>query len=199
MRARRGHRVEPGGVAHDVQEDLRDLRAAPEEPEVQLFLEPGHLLVSSSGLAVAAVVASALVVTLHDPSLRRGGLCHFLLPRPPPGRPPSPLFGVPALRALLQAFLAEGTDPARLRASLVGAACPGWADEGQRSVAAENLAVARAALASARVPIGDEDVGGSRGRKLCYLTRKDQLLVFKTDSIRRSDWFPALPPDGGAT
>jgi chemotaxis protein CheD len=178
-------------------EDLRGLRAAREAPEVQLFLEPGHLLISGAGLAVGAVVASALVVTLHDPERERGGLCHFLRPRPPPGHASSPLFGEPALRALLGAFLADGSPPARLSASLVGAACPDWATPGERALVLENLAVARAALARAGVAIHDEDVGGSRGRKLCYLTRQNQLLVLKTDEIRRSDWFPPLLPNGG--
>jgi len=174
-------------------EDLRGLRAITEEPDVKVFLEPGHLLVSHGSLAVGAVVASALVVTLYDGELRRGGLCHFLFPRPPPGYDASPLFGEPAVGALIRAFLKGGSPPSRLAASLVGAACPTWADRAQRAISEENLAVARAVIASAGVVVADEDVGGTRGRKLWYMTRLNQLLVLKTDAVRGSDWFPPLP------
>jgi chemotaxis protein CheD len=177
-------------------EDLRGLRAVPEEPEVKLILEPGHLLVSGASLAVGAVVASALVVTVYDPELRRGGLCHFLLPRPPPGRDGSPIYGASAVGALLRAFLKEGSPARRLSASLVGAACPSWADREQQELVAGNLEVARSTIAGAGVPICDEDVGGTRGRKLCFLTSLNQLLVFKTDAIRRADWFPPPPRTG---
>ncbi len=166
---------------------LRQLRAPSDRVQVGF----GHVLVSGPPLALAAVVTSTVAVTLYDPHSARGGMCHFLQPRVPPGAPATPVFAAPALAALLRAF--SDAAPERLSAGVYGGACPRWASLEQAETARENVRAARELLGRRGVAIADEDVGGERGRRVGYLTSTNEVAVLKTDAVRQGDWFPALP------
>jgi chemotaxis protein CheD len=188
--------MSPRADDRDGGRDFRELRRERAAPQVQLVLEPGHLLVPARPTAVGAVCASSVVVTIFDPAHGRGGLCHFLRPRPGAGAPATPIFGLPATLALLRELCTGGSAPAALRAGIYGGAAPDWASPAERALALANVAVAETVLARRGVPIVDVDTGGSRGRKLGYLTGTNEIVVVKTDAIRRSDWFPSLGSRG---
>lgn len=173
--------------------DFETLRHPKDPPDAQIFLEPGNILIPVSSTAIGAVVASTVVVTMFDPFAKRGGLCHFLRPRHLPPQEPTPIFGFPAILALLQEFLRAGSPVPSLMAGLYGGSSPDWANTEQRQVAQDNIEIAQEVLNKKKVPIVDIDVGGSRGRKLWFLSGTNEVLIAKTDAIRRSDWFPILP------
>ncbi len=175
----------------DQENDFRALRIEKVPPSGHDYLEPGHILIPDLTMAIAVVVASSVVVTLFDPHRKQGGLCHFLRPAPPPSHPSTPLYGLPAIHALYAHF----KDSPGLRIGIYGGAFPDWADDHQRRLSLENVAIVQDYLAQKNAPITDTNVGGNRGRKIGYVTGTNEILVAKTDSIRRTDWYPALPKD----
>jgi chemotaxis protein CheD len=178
--------------------DHQRRRRASEAPGERLFLDPGHLLIPVEPLGVGVVVTSTVLVTIFDPVQQRGGLCHFVRPRPVGTQRPTPLFGNAAVRALMKEFGSKG-DNGRLLVGLYGGACPAIATPAQRKLAAANLDMAREQLQAGGLVLADADVGGDRARKLWYHTGTNELLVLKTTSVRKSDWFPALAQVGGRT
>jgi chemotaxis protein CheD len=173
--------------------DWRRRRHAPHAPDERMFLPPGHLLVPAEPLGVGVVVTSTVLLTFYDPLLRRGGLCHFVRPRPVGAQRRTALFGTAAVPRLVAAF--AGAER-RLLIGLYGGACPAWATGPQHKLAAANLALACELLQHHRLAPAEADVGGERARKLWYHTGTNELLVLKTSSVRRTDWFPGLHPAG---
>lgn len=178
--------------------DFASMRRTMEIPEIQTFIRPGNVLVPPDHTAVAAVVASSVVLTVFDEEAHRGGLAHFLRPAQGKGHAPTPFFGLPACMALLNWFFDGGTKSSRLIAGVYGGAWPEWASSAQREQARLNTQVVRDVLRKKGVRLFDEDVGGHRGRKIIYMTGTNEIGIVKTDSIRQSDWFPPLPGESEA-
>ncbi len=176
-------------------QNLRDEQNGPSETYI---LEPGNVLIPDSNIAVVTVIASSVVVTIYDVELRRGGVCHFIRPLPEEDQAPTPLFGLPAVVALMNGFISLGSDVKDLRANIYGGAWPAWANVRQREIARGNVEISRDAILKKKISIHDEDVGGRRGRKLIYLSGTDEVAIIKTTQVRKSDWFPPLPDSEGA-
>lgn len=172
------------------------LRRPRDTPESQVMAAPGNVFVPRSSMAIAAVVSSSIVVTVYDPKIKRGGLCHFIRPRPPSRTTATALYGLSATLAILQEFINEGAIPKRLKVGMYGGACPEWATPQQRQIAQENIEIVREVMKRKGITIFDEDVGGSRGRKILFLTGSNEIAIIKTDAIRRTDWFPSLKIPG---
>ena len=168
------------------------MRQPPNEPEENLILSKGSVLVPLQNVGVVAVVASAVVVTLYDPTRSRGGLCHFIRPRPPVAEKASPLYGLPACVALINGLVSQGSQLVNLRAGVYGGAWPEGADAASRELARANVAVACDVMKRKGIPVVDTDVGGARARKILYRTQSDEIVIFKTDKVRSGDWFPDI-------
>lgn len=176
--------------------DFNSMRSDSPRPKSRVILPPGNLMVPDENLAVAAVVASAVVVTLFDIEKSKGGVCHFIKPWPKADEVPTPVFGLPACAALISEFVNRGSKPESLKVGIYGGAWPEWANAEQRKLSRENIEVVRDVMAKKKIKITDEDVGGSRGRKIVYVTRSNEIAVVKTDSIRNSDWYPEISLKG---
>lgn len=152
---------DPAGI------DFSTLRGPRAQVEARVMLELGHLLIPRSHMAVGAIVTSTVVVTVFCKEETRGGLCHYAYPRPRSGAPATPMYGLPALAALLQGFVDAGPS---LRVGLYGGAHPEWADRSQRALARGNVEIAQQVMQRKGIPITELDVGGTSGRKLLFLT-----------------------------
>ncbi|HEX7049014.1 MAG TPA: chemotaxis protein CheD [Longimicrobiales bacterium] len=149
----------------------------------------GAVVVRSSDLKVGDTTAtlvtlglgSCVAVALHDPEAQVGGLAHFLLPEPHPGRPVEPpgRFASTGIPRLIEMLEANAADRRRIRARLIGGASmfPSLASEGTRTMGERNIAAARAALAKARIPVVGEDVGGVYGRSVYFRVADGRVLV----------------------
>lgn len=179
-------------MRQDDAQSFGHLRQPRNTPRHKIVLAPGSVLIPNDNLAVIAVVASAVVVTMYDRELKHGGLCHFIRAMPPAGQSPRPVYGLAACAALLNGFLELGSSPANLWVGLYGGAIPEWANATQREVARGNIEVVRDVMQRKGVRIEDEDVGGSRARKLLYQTASNEIAVVKTMNVRNNDWFPAF-------
>jgi chemotaxis protein CheD len=151
------------------------------------YLNPGFLYVAEQPTALRTVLGSCVSVCLHDKRLRYGGMNHFLLPESPE-RERTGRYGRPAIQALLRAFIDFGSHKPDLVAHLVGGA--GMAVDSQsQKIGQMNAQIARDLLNRYGIPIVSEDVGGVIGRKVLFLTERNQLVVFKLDKIREADFY----------
>jgi len=169
------------------------MRTGIPKPTSRVILPPGNLLIPDGNIAVAVVVASATVLTLFDTKLKKGGIGHFVRPRPEKGEKPTAIFGLPACIALIGEFIKLGSDIENIQAGIYGGAFPDWANAEQRKLSRENVDVVRDVMSKKNIKIIDEDVGGFRGRKIVYLTSSNDIAVVKTDAVRDTDWYPQLP------
>ena len=156
------------------------------EESVQLFLEPGAILLAQQDSTIRTVLGSCVSVCLWDRELLVGGMNHFLYPRPALHEQPTARFGAAATLYLLKMMLRVGCEIENLVAQMYGGSFP----EGASGVdiGLENIAVARAVLAKKKVPIVSEDVGGTMGRKVVFDITSGHAVVYKVHRLRRNDW-----------
>jgi chemotaxis protein CheD len=137
----------------------------------ELYLHPGEIFASAQPHRVTTILGSCVSVCLLDPRHGVAGLNHFLLPHAPASAEPSPRYGDVAMDVLVHRMLALGARRDALVAKVFGGAnvLHAFADDAQH-IGAANVELAREALARYGIPIGAEDVGGVRGRKLVLST-----------------------------
>ena len=147
--------AEPGGV---MPEDTRERR----------FLQPGHLIVSPHPVAITTILGSCVAVCLWDAKRGVGGMNHFMLPIPVTSHAASPRFGNVAMEQLLARVHAEGGRTGSLRAKVYGGAS--MFRDGTNHLGARNGELAIAFLRRVAIPVVEQDLGGTRGRKLVFHT-----------------------------
>ena len=138
-------------------------------------VERGEATIATYGLG------SCVACVLHDPVAGAGGLAHILLPSSTLARDQSnpAKFPETAVPLLVSELVRLGAERERLLARLVGGAAmfarlasPGMSQMGDRNVAA-----AREALKTARVPLVGEDTGLDYGRSVILYLPKGRLEI----------------------
>jgi chemotaxis protein CheD len=142
----------------------------------QAYLHAGQLLAFSTPTAITTVLGSCVAVCLYDPAAKVGGMNHFLLPLHVE-RDRSPRFGTVAVPALVEAVVRAGASPKGLVAKVFGGASVIGAMAQGRRLGEENAALALRLLEEARIPVLDQDVGGSRGRKVVFFVDEGTAWV----------------------
>jgi chemotaxis protein CheD len=143
---------------------------------VQVYLHAGQLFATSTPTVISTVLGSCVAVCLHDPITKIGGMNHFLLPLHV-DREHSPRFGTVAVPALVDAVLKAGASRGTLVAKVFGGASVIGAMSRGRRLGEENALLALRLLEEARIPVLDQDVGGSRGRKLVFFVDEGTAWV----------------------
>ena len=179
----KSRRDDPPGI------DFRMARTERPEPEQEIWLEPGNIIIAEDNVRIKTVVGAGVVVTMYDPVSKVAAICNFLRPKPEPGDPLTPAFGLLAMGGMLRNMLEYQSDLHRVVVGVYGGGCPAWAEKDQVSMAAENVEVVRVVLKSKGMRADDLDFGGSYGRKLIYTTGTNEITVIKTNLIRSTDWF----------
>lgn len=141
----------------------------------QIYLQPGQLAAASQPTAMVTVLGSCVAVCLYDPETHVGGANHFLLPHHVE-RERSPRFGNVAIPELVTAVVRAGASRSALVAKVFGGASVLGATQGRR-LGEENAVLALRLLEDAHIPVLDLDVGGTRGRKLVFLTDEGTVWV----------------------
>ncbi|MEI8093930.1 MAG: chemotaxis protein CheD [Spirochaetales bacterium] len=139
------------------------------------FLNSGELLFSSEECTVRTILGSCVGVALHDPHLRVGGLCHYLLPTSP-DEPSSTRYGDVALPYLISRLRKAGSDPKNLRAWIVGGALLLDAHE-IFFVGDRNADYAETYLRTHNIRVVANETRGYLGRKLVFHTWNGHLHV----------------------
>lgn len=86
------------------------------------YVEPGQLLVCAEPRRLRTILGSCVSVCLYDPSLRIGGMNHFMLPRAPLDATTSFRYGDGAMKGLLDRMERLGCEARQLCAHVYGGA-----------------------------------------------------------------------------
>ena len=158
------------------------------EQVVRVSISEFRVAASPAALSVCGL-GSCVVVAIYDPALRLGGLAHILLPGPAPADEDAPdgnenKYADRALPRLLRSLVARGSDPSRLVAKIAGGADMFFSAEGMGDLVAikpgmgrRNVEAVKEQLARIGVKLVAEDVGGSRGRTVCFETATGRVVV----------------------
>jgi len=162
------------------------------EKDIQLyqyFLKPGYIFLNSDPSIISAAIGSCVVVSMWDCSRKCGGAVNYSYPFIPDEKEATACYGNVALSCLTKMFLNERSNIRNIRAQIFGGASLRRSTE-CRKIATENIRIARSVLRRFKIKIISEDVGGNMGRKLVYNTLSNEAVVYKTEELRRSDWYP---------
>ncbi len=139
------------------------------------FLNSGEMLFSTEACIVKTILGSCVGVALHDPYLRIGGLCHYLLPEAS-GQIPSTKYGDTALPLLLSRFHRAGSEKKQLRAWIIGGALLLEAHE-IFFVGDRNADFAEKFLGDLGVRVVHNETRGFRGRKVTFHTGHGHVRI----------------------
>jgi chemotaxis protein CheD len=141
----------------------------------KVYLHAGQLYASNEPTEIVTILGSCVSICLFDLSCGIGGLNHFMLPNDSPTV--SPRYLPHAMDLLLRQLAAFGARRSRLEAKLFGGASVLKGGANGSDLGLRNVEAARARLVHDQIPIVAEDVGGSRGRKLHFLTSDGTALI----------------------
>ena len=151
-------------------------------PSPTYFMKPGELVVSSDPLLVTTLLGSCVAVTMYNPRLRLGAICHALLPKCRREQTCSQVetgkYVECAIGALLSELATRGVLNSEIEAKLFGGSDMFDSDEGGRyGVGRQNQEMALRLLGEAEVKVVTRDLGGPRGRKIIFRTDTGEVFL----------------------
>ena len=157
-------------MAH-VQPTAQPSPSDPSETLRTIYLYPGQVFTASQPLMVSTILGSCIAVCLWDADTSIAGINHYLLPNDPVRGHSDLRYGNTAIERLIDEMVSSGATTRRMVAKVVGgASILGSATSSRQSIGDQNVAVARRLLEKHAIPIGAEQTGGQRGRKLVFHT-----------------------------
>lgn len=155
---------------------------------VNYFLDPGYIILPKSPTVVSMVLGSCVSVCIYDPRRRVGGMNHFQFPYIRERHRATARYGNVATITLIRLMLDSGSKKKHLEAQILGGA--NSTEFCHKNIGWENIMVARKILASERIDVTSQDVGGEKGRKIVFNTHTNEIAVMKVDKLRAVDWYP---------
>jgi two-component system chemotaxis response regulator CheB len=144
----------------------------------RLFLLPGEYFAGRQPHRVSTLLGSCVAVCLYNRRKGFGGINHYLLPHSGSGADDEiGRYGASSIRALLNLMRRLDPEGGRLEAMVFGGAAVMSSTQIGQGIGEKNIAIARQILASERIPIVREQVGGDHGLKLHYQTWDNQIKV----------------------
>ncbi len=172
--------------------DYNFLRNQKNIPEQQVMAAPGTIVIPDTNTAIGAMATSSVVVTIFDLTNKKGGLCHFIKPKPGKDQPGTPIFGLPAIWAMLKNINVRAAQRDRYIIGVYGGGCPDWANQKQKALAAANIEIAKKVLLKKGLIINYQDVGERQARKIIFISATNEVIIARTDSVRKTDWFSTV-------
>ncbi len=148
----------------------------------KLAVNIGDVRAAADGTVLFTIgLGSCVAIVLYDGVRNVGGLAHAMLPDPSSSRRPAPpgRFASTAVPELVRLMEECGARKHALRARLAGGASmfASVLPESGRQLGMRNVEAARVALAALRIPVDNEDVGGSHGRSVFLHTCDGRVVV----------------------
>lgn len=155
------------------------------EAAEKYFLQPGFIFVSEAPYLIHTVLGSCVAVCLWDTTLHFGGMNHYIYARAKKGNA-NGKYGNASISHLVRMMIEMGCKYQNLRAHIIG----GAENMTLRStIGTENVEIAEELLGKSRINVVSRDVGGNLGRKVVFNNSTGEVLVYKVENIRRSDWY----------
>ncbi len=130
-------------------------------------------------IVVATVLGSCIAVCLYDEQSRIGGMNHFMLDKSHREAVAHPgWYGYQSLQALILELIKRGAQLSRLRAKVYGGAkMLQVSKQPQLNVALNNIRFTLDFLKKEAIPVVEQDLGGTRGRKVFFRLVDFQVRV----------------------
>ena len=178
-------------------------------------LPGGHYVTDDQSEMIVTVLGSCVAACIRDPLTGIGGMNHFMLPQGENGSwggaNSSMRFGNHAMEVLINRVMSLGCPRSRLEIKVFGAAnvIGGPALRSNRTVGERNAAFVRHYLENENLTIAAMDLGGERGRRICYfpdsgrvkrllLRRDDDKDIYRQELILREKQHDTPPEDDGS-
>ena len=157
--------------------------------KIEFTIHVGGVYATREPTIIRTLLGSCIAVCLFDPITRAGGMNHFMLPAPVPGRP-EPLeearFGVNAMDCLIGALQKAGGDRRRLKAKVFGGGHVLESARNGSSVAQRNIRFIDEFMRCEDIPVVGRDLGGELARQVYFHTDTGKVYVRRLrDSSRR--------------
>ena len=149
------------------------------------FLYPAALFASKNPYMVNTILGSCVAVCLYDPSLKIGGINHFMLPFWNGQGLPTPKYGNIAVEKLIDKMEILGSKRYNLIAKVFGG---GEVIDNQSihfNIGERNIKFALSSLEEYKIPILSSSLGGKTGRKIQFNTATGEVkqkLIAKIES-----------------
>ena len=148
--------------------------------KLEFTINVGGVYATHEPAIIRTLLGSCIAVCLFDPITRAGGMNHFMLPAPVPGRP-EPLdearFGVHAMDCLIGALQKAGGDRRRLTAKVFGGAHVLESAGGGGGVAQRNIRFIDEFMRCENIPVAGRDLGGKLARQVYFHTDTGKVYV----------------------
>ncbi|PCJ62832.1 MAG: hypothetical protein COA79_01530 [Planctomycetota bacterium] len=151
-------------------------------------IKPGAICVYATPVQITSVISYGIAVSLFDPRLKIGGLCHFLYPQLPENVPPTGKYAIPALFAQIQLLKKQGSNLQNLEANLYGGTDHPSKNPSFRAISKNGLQIAIQYLRKNKIKIGSLDFGGATGRKLMFNVNTGETMIAKVRHLELADW-----------
>lgn len=165
----------------------------PEHERWSARILPGEYFVTRSDEVVTTVLGSCISACVRDPTVRVGGMNHFMLPEDTTSGRSSWLdpqaglatrYGSFAMESLINDLLKCGARKERLEVKLFGG---GNILSALTDIGARNIEFARSFLRLERLAVSAEDVGDVFPRRVVYFPASGRVLVRRLKSLDRQE------------
>ena len=136
-----------------------------------VYLSPGDYHFGGAGTRVHTVLGSCVSITIWQPALRIGGMCHYLLPGPcPAAEGHNARYADGAIARLLRDVARTRTTPAQYEVKMFGGGqqFPHLSVPAPLDVANHNIAAGMALLQRSGFVLSTRKLGGTGARRLIF-------------------------------
>ena len=144
---------------------------ASDEKHTRHYLIPGKLFAAAQPFAITTILGSGVALCLWDSALGIGGADHVMLAEGPAESDNAVRYANVAHPALLRRLLDLGAEIKTLEAKVFGGSLPNCSFGNEKSHMGElNVRATMHFLQMKGIPVVQNEIGGTRGRKLVFHT-----------------------------
>ncbi len=143
------------------------------------FLYPGMLIAGEEPGTITTILGSCIAVCLWDPTLRAGGMNHYLLPYWNGDGLQTPKYGNIAITMLIDKMISIGCRRENLQAKVFGGASMLDNSCAFLNIGERNIMLADTALSESGIAVAGRNVGGNQGRKIMFMTDSGDVFMKK--------------------
>lgn len=134
---------------------------------------------ASSPTVLRTILGSCIGICIFDRMKKIGGMAHILLPSDPTGKANPEKYADSAIPILVKSLLKDGARSEFLSAKIAGGASmfKFGSNLALGQIGERNIEKTREVLENLKIPIVDEDVGGSKGRVLDFFLEDGRLKI----------------------
>lgn len=156
-----------------------------QDQELNYFLEPGSIFTCWQPYRIATVLGSGVSICLTDTVNKISGMNNVALARQN-GEENITKFANYSIPQLLEMMFELGADKKNIEAHIVGGSYS--KKYLTRDIGKETVKEAKKILKKYKIPVVNDDTGGTFGRKVLFDTSTGEIIVYKSRELREKDW-----------